>query len=138
MPISNHNPMYMTPVEIATEIENHRNQIEASATRMFDLAQTLRERMRRPGTSDEARNVYVTCSNVWMRFAGMVRQGSQRTRQADRLLRMLREEEVEIPDQPSRPTPVDTHAQTVPTPSPFEDLITVYGEELVRDADGQQ
>lgn len=130
--------MYMSPEEIATEIASHRNQIEASATRMFELAQSLRDRMRRPGTSEDSRNVYVTCSNVWMRFSGMVRQGVQRTRQADRLLRMIPEETYETQPQPATPNAVDTHAQNVPARSPLEDLITVYGEELVRDADGQR
>jgi hypothetical protein len=51
---------------------------------------------------------------------------------------MIPDEPVEAPTQPTRPNTVDTDAQTVPSPSPLEDLITVYGEELVRDADGQR
>ena len=44
-------------------------------------------------TPDPNLDVYVTYANHWSRFAGMVQQGLQRTRQADRLLRMLREDE---------------------------------------------
>lgn len=133
----NRNPANMRPEEIAAEIGAHRGSMEVSARRIAELSVALRDRMRRTGSEDEARNIYITCSNVWYRFAGMVNQGLQRTQQADRLLRMLPDEE-EFPadtNEPTRPTPAD-QAQIVPTPSPLEDLITVYGEELVSDADG--
>jgi hypothetical protein len=148
----NRTPSSMAPAEIAAEITQLRNNVEGSVARIHELSRILLDRMRRQRMAstvpDPNLDVYVTYANHWSRFAGMVQQGLQRTRQADRLLRMLREDEeqaAERADRPARPEPANSHPQPVPdqarsmpADSPLRDLIELYGEEIVQDADGQR
>lgn len=142
MPISNRNPMNMAPEDIVQEINSARDTIEGASRRIYELSRTLHARMRRTSSSTDV-GVYVTYANVWTRFAGMVQQGLRRTQQADRVLRLLQDEDPSVSpadEAPAPPPPEETdEAHSMPTESsPYEDLIAVYGEELVSDADRQQ
>lgn len=136
----NRNPANMVPDEILGEIAQLKVGLDVSTRRIMELSRTLHDRMRRSDPTASDRNVYLTYANAWSRFAGMVQQGLQRTQHADRLLRLLPErEEVQTPDR-GHPEPVNVdQAHTMPVTSPLEDFITLYGEELTRDAsDGQR
>jgi hypothetical protein len=141
----------MSVEEIIGEIGQLREGIDISSRRITELSRSLYDRMRRNdryrvatnGERNDATNIYTTYANLWLRFGGIVQQGLQRTRQADRILRLLPEEETPrrvAQDANPPPAPMQ-EAQTVPASSPFEDFITVYGEEMMRDAspaDGQR
>jgi hypothetical protein len=149
--MSSRNPLNMANDEIVGEITHLRDGIDHSSRRILELSRSLHDRMRRDdrrriatnGPSNERTSIYLTYANLWSRFAGMVQQGLQRSRQADRVLRLL-------PDDPTpqreaaevQPTAQEAapEAQAVPSPSPLEDFITLYGEEMIRDAaaDGQR
>ena len=146
------NPLHMNNEEIAGEIQYLRDGIDSSARRILDLSRTLHDRTRRDDRRrilanerpNERTNIYLTYSNLWTRFASMVQQGLQRTRQADRVLRLLPDDATErqaaAQAEPAQPEEAQPEAQPVPAPSPFEDFISVYGEEMIRDAsaDGQR
>jgi hypothetical protein len=131
----------MAPEDILAEISMLRDTVNQATRRIHDLSRILHDRMRRVDPDEADRGVYLTYSNAWARFAGMVQQGLQRTRQADRLLRLLADrDEAPTPDV-TYPEPVNLpdRAQSVPQPSALDDLIAVYGEEMTRDAaDGQR
>ena len=132
---ANRNPANMLPEDILQEISALREGIEQGARRILELSKTLHDRMRRTDPSAADRSVYLTYSNSWSRFAGMVQQGLQRTRQADRLLRLLPErEDSQTPDR-AVPEPVRVdEAHSMPVTSPLDDFIKVYGEEYMQDA----
>lgn len=136
-----HNPLTMEPEEIVAEIDEHRETIDRASRRIYELSRVLRDRMRRADPT--LMGIYVTYSNAWTRFAGMIQQGLQRTQIAERVLRMLPEEtpraeqRSERPEEEAHPeaTPVD-QARPVPDDHPLRDFIELYGEEVARDADG--
>lgn len=146
----NRNSPNMEPQAIIDEINVLRDGIERSARRIHDLSRILHQQMRRSslrtGAQTQSRDnaVYVTFANVWTRFGGMVLQGLQRTRQADRVLGMLQkeEEQAERPQEEAQLPQEETQQNQpdVPPPGPgfYDDLITVYGEEIVSDAGRQQ
>lgn len=163
MPATNRNPAHMTPEQIVGEIDYLRDGIDQSSRRIYELSRTLHDQMRRedrqrisrnltarPGTPEAAAstrsNVFLTYATIWTRLAGMVQQGLQRARQADRVLRLLpddvpaarpaQEEVVETAPEPQ--AEAQAEAQAVPATSPLEDFIALYGEEMMRDADGQR
>jgi hypothetical protein len=122
----------MTPEDMVAEITGLRNGIESGARRIYELSRVLHDRMRRADPNQPSRQVYVTYANVWIRFSGMVQQGLQRTRQTDRVLRLLPQEEVSSPE--LTPPEAEGQARSVPEPSATEDFISLYGEEYMRDA----
>jgi hypothetical protein len=138
MPLSTRNPANLQPQEIVSEIADLRDYIDQSTRRIYELSRTLHDRMRRMDPGGDSRGIYTTYANSWSRFAGMVQQGLQRTRHADRVLGLLPRNEQTEPQTPA-PAPVPVNqAQIVPAPSPLEDFISLYGEEMVHDADGQR
>lgn len=139
---SSRNPAYMAPEDIVGEISNLRDGIEQGARRIFELSRALHDRMRRMDPNSQDIHVFITYSNVWTRFSGMVQQGLQRTRQANRILRLLPEER-RAPPEAAPPAEVQVvepaeEAHTMPVSSPLEDFMTVYGEEYMRDAADRQ
>ncbi len=136
---SNHNPLYMAPEEITAEINGLRDEIDLSSRRIYELSRVLRDRMRRADPTSVG--IYVTYANAWTRFAGMVQQGLQRTRVSDRVLRLLPEEQTPRRQDPTpepQAQPQADQARPVPADDPLRDFIELYGEEVVRDADGQR
>lgn len=151
------NPLSMEPDQIVGEITHLRDGIDQSSRRILELSRTLHDRMRRENRARLARSqsvrsgtpesneatrtgLYLTYANLWTRFASMVQQGLQRSRQADRVIRLLPDEAPVLPTQAeaeAAPEPAP-EAQTVPTPSPLEDFITLYGEEMMRDASAER
>lgn len=127
------NPQTMTPQEIVAEIRDIQKGLSRGATRIHELSRALYHRMRRTAPGDDT-NVYITYSNAWTRFAGMVSQGLVRTRSAERILGMLRTEEPP-PQTPPPPPPTRERQESSPERSPMEDLIAAYQEETPFDAD---
>lgn len=126
------NPANMSPEEIVRDIQNLRDTIHNASARLLELSRVLYHHARRERNQTSAGGVYLTYANAWTRFAGMVSQGIQRTRSAERVLGLLED-----------PAP-DTRVEQAPAPearsmpvrsSALEDLIAVYGEEVVGDAD---
>lgn len=126
------NPQTMTPQEIVAEIRDLQKGLSRGATRIHELSRALYHRMRRTAPGDDT-NVYITYSNAWTRFAGMVSQGLARTRSAERVLGMLRQEEKEPPTPPRQEA--EERQESIPERSPMEDLIAAYQEETPFDAD---
>jgi hypothetical protein len=127
---SSRNPIHLPPDDIVGEIGELRDTIDRSSRRIYELSKVLYDRMRRsPGAN---REIYITYSNVWIRFAGMVQQGLQRSRQGDRVLRLLPETPERTPEV-KIPEPMPERVQNAPA-SPLEDFIELYGEEIVHDA----
>jgi hypothetical protein len=84
---------------------------------------------------------YTVFSSTWTRFAGMLAQALQRARSAERLVGQLPARTEEEPRARRRPEPVEAaappvaHAEPVPQRTMLEELIEMYGSELVGDAD---
>jgi len=127
----------MRPEDILAEIDDLRDGMDTASRRIYELSRVLHHRMRLAGSANENASVYITYSNALSRFAGIVQQGLNRTRQADRLLGLLSKtkEKVEVP--PVEVPKEREEARPMPGTSALEDFISVYGEESVRDADRQ-
>ncbi len=85
---------------------------------------------------------YTVFANTWTRFAGMLVQAVQRARSAERVLSQLPPvAQTEQPRGRRVPEPVEAtpppapHADPVPQRTMLEELIEMYGAELVGDAD---
>jgi hypothetical protein len=119
---SSRNPIHLPPEDIVVEIGDLRDTIDQASRRIYELSKVLHDRMRRsPG---ENREVYITYSNIWVRFSGIVQQSLQRSRQGDRVLRLLTETPVRTPEV-RIPEPTPQRVQNSPASS-LEDFITLY------------
>jgi hypothetical protein len=148
------NAARMTTAQIVAEITHLRSTVEGASRRIYELSRMLYDQMRRgsvngsrnDATANDSRDAYVTYANSWTRFAGMIQQGLQRMRHSDRLLRMIEDDAHERAERPAPEDPETSHPQpvnidqahAVPNESPLRDFIDLYGEEMVRDADGQR
>ncbi len=131
-----------------------RREFEAMAESISDLEKAIRTasveqrgplqdqiiRLRRLRQEQQERiSVYTTFSNNWLRFAGMLAQGVQRSLSFDRLVdRLPRTTEEDAPNTPTAPSttrPVqgrqESGQNSVFGDSPFDDLIELYGEEML-------
>lgn len=102
-----------------------RDQVPAIQERLVKLRQD------RQAQQDRI-SAYTVFANNWMRFAGMISQGLQRSRSTDRILNRL------PASTQTEPAPAAVLEPMVPTDhgqesshgsSPLEDLIEQYGEE---------
>ena len=119
----------MTPEEIILEISGLRDEIEAKGVRIYTLAQTLYQRVRR-APADDTTAIYMTYANAWTRFAGMVSQGAVRTASISRVLRRLPPKASQT-EEPEKKVVVVKASEEA---SPAEALITMYDEEPLEPA----
>jgi hypothetical protein len=147
----------MSYAEIVTEIRAIHGGITRGTARMGELCKALLERSRRDGrraSADPVAAMHVVYANAWARVAGLVQQAVRRTEMADRMLdeghRSLAEEKQreeqerrrrEATEQrrarEARQEAMSPSAVTRPSGSegePMDDLIELYGKELVDDA----
>lgn len=128
----------MTPVEIVTEISDLRGQLNASAMRVHELSRALYSHTRR-SASTSTTAAYITYSNGWTRFSGALVQGLKRTEHIDRQLDRAQKAEVmrkaqEEADTKAAEAKKAQRAVKAEAHSSLGDLISLYGEDMVRDA----
>lgn len=125
--------LHSAETAIRTANEEQRPAIEDAIIRLRAARTAQQERI----------SSYTAFSNTWIRFAGMIGQALQRTRSTDRILSRLpiRDEpptmpgrRVQEPPEEALQTPPEEPEEGVPTRSPMEDLIEMYGEETPSDA----
>jgi len=141
------NSQHMDPDEIVQEITSLRETMNLAAQRIIDLSRALYARARR--SSDSTTSAYLSYANGWTRLAGALQQGLRRTSTTDRILFRAQQ----IQQEASAPQPQAPAARKVqPTaerPNPLhnanplrsddrstEDLVKLYGKEIVRGARG--
>lgn len=155
MPSSN--PQHMTYAEIVSEIRSIHGGITRSTVRMGELCKVLLERARQDGrraSADPEAAIHVVYANAWARVAGLVQQAVRRTEMADRMLdegkrSAVEEQQREEHERQRREAATQRRireegrepgASTASTrrsaadAEPMDDLIELYGKELVDDA----
>jgi hypothetical protein len=150
----------MKPDDIVSEIRQQRDAVERGSRRIYELSQVLYAKSRRDrslqertaGVTDRERDQalrdthnYIAYSNAWSRFAGMVDQGLKRIVSFDRLIARTADDKIHESERIAELTRkeqsrMDREARrqsrgVSPWASPtVEDLVSLYGEEVVTDA----
>lgn len=143
MPHQQQNPARMSADEIIREIRSLRQEIEQRTTRISELALSMYTRARRhnlalPGEEEpEDSTPFLVFANAWARMSASLRQGIQRMSRTDRVIVQRTTEE---PDE-EEAAPLTVPELPNPTPPPprvqdeaMEELVTLYGGEIVHDA----
>lgn len=124
-------PRTMACEELVQEIHTLREDMERTASRMVELAQSLYSKVRR-SPSDEYTSRYITFANAWTRFGSMVDGGIRRTAGVTRLVSTIQREQQEAREEAERKEQLRSarvSAEAKPTVQP--DLVELYGEEMV-------
>lgn len=147
---STRDPRAMTPDEIVEEVTGLRETIHLAAQRVIELTHTLGQSARRHVAAEHT-SAYVVYANAWGRLAGAVQHGLRRVQSMDRIVeraqKAQRDEYFQRAPPPPRPPrqgkgeaadPLSSR-QKVFTGSPLggqsmNDLMDLYGQEIVRDA----
>lgn|SRR5574338_111507 len=99
-----------------------------------DQATTISERLTKLRNDRQAHqervSTYTVFANNWTRVAGMISQGLMRSRSTDRLLARLPVPDPD-PEPETPPSPPPVQQESIQEPSAIEDLIDLYGEELL-------
>ncbi len=140
------NPQTMKPEEIATEMDSLRETLNLASQRMVELSRVLYTHIRRVGSADPTTPAYIAYANAWGRLAGAVQQGIRRTLTTNRFLdRAIADQKTDRDRTQSKAAnskKKSEESSTTDPPrsrSPFEenplnDLMELYGSEIVRDA----
>lgn len=120
-------PRRLSIDEIVQEIQALRGEMDRTAVRMGELSQLLLGKVRRT-PADDYTSRYLAFANAWLRLGSMVEGGVRRTANVSRLIVAIERERAEKTD--TKPKPVKPS-----TPTPTTDLVALYGEEMVSNAE---
>lgn len=126
-------PRMMASEELVQEIYALRQDMERTASRMVELAQTLYSKVRR-SPSGEYTSRYLTFANAWTRFGSMVDGGIRRTSGVSRLVDTIPQEQQEAVQEAARKEASLQLAQKKAVKkqaSVQPDLVELYGEDMV-------
>jgi hypothetical protein len=139
-------PRRMRPDEIVAEITSLRETVDLAARRIGDLSRTLYGHSRRQ--ADATTPAYIAFANTWTRLAGAIQQGLRRTSTVDRVLDRALEAQSAPPaparapkkqvqkaqEEGSENEPIRSNSPFEAADKPLDDLMKLYGQEIVRDA----
>lgn len=129
----NRNPDHMSNEEVVSEVATLQDEIKTRAFRVHALADSLYRRVRRSPV-DDSTTIYMTYANAVIRYAGAVRQVSNRTIRTSKVLDRLSEVRAESADrererQHKQQRQQQREERRLATSSPMESLIRTYVEE---------
>lgn len=134
------NPARMAPEEIVREIRTLQSGIEQHTMRISELSLSLYSRARRrklalPGQEEPKDTVpYIVFANSWARMSSSLRNGVQRMARTDRVFTRHTTPDLEETPKRERPAVLPVLAPEFEDDDPMEDLVSLYGGEVVNDA----
>lgn len=150
------NLAHLTPDQLVAEMRRVQNDLEGAVRYLGEAATILHAQVRRPAFREEASrkamvpdgaahevaerirqdvvsqtsNAFTLYANTWLRFSGMVVQGIRRNIPSERLMsKMIGARQTQT--EPDVSPPARKPLAPVPALAPEEDLVALYGVEMV-------